>query len=816
MVMGLLRSVCQSFNIFLLAALFSASWVGSELNASAFSIAPEKVRIGDCYTLQVENGAGITLDLRYRHNQGPVQTVQGWPTLDDAGTSRVCTSAETPLGHYEFTGYKNTLSRDWIPISESLEIVPAPEDIDLTVVGQGISVTSENQIVVELMPEDIVPASPLDLAGRTLVFTPDGRGGYARSVGPVAWEQEIGVVVEDRAEIAFRDFRFPFAGEQWESFFVSRNGLVTFGEPWPHVGPLDGGSARWSPMTEIAARYLVGLPTVSALYKPNLGGDWRNAAGNVQHLARWSDRLVVTWITSDPQSHLFGRPPNERTRFQAVLHADGRIAFHYAAAPRNPDEAIRDGIVGLFPNDPPAKGDLVARIVDPTQPMVPGPVDLLEVTIHTSNTADLIVEFTTRDPIRPKEDARLSYFLLFDEEAPWWTERDRSDGDSYLYVVLEADGTIRAGGPGVRGPYQTAAGNRIGLLVSGSEFSGRPVSAIAQAAEFNVASDTWQRGNGWSSPVLVEFPDAPAPIDLSEPDRQHSRTQMEVFHYSRIRDMGGLVCRMIEVLGDEFDVFFSHSQFRHDPQGGNWRSYGGAVFVEGIGSPRYGNWWFPPPPCETKRLRGHFRIASWIKTIAKESPDLGRTHFSHEFAHSWVARASYLANGEDELLTDGSHWLHQLHAPAPFPWRGAENGSIMGGNFWRENGDGTFTPTSGWGSRAGGYSWLDLYFMGLARADEVPDMFLLRNLEPVRENVWRGDKEIVTISQVIDAVGPRDPPASRSQKVFNAGFLYLLEPGQAPDPESVRMQAEWRDRALEHYRHITGGRSRLTTELPRP
>ena len=122
---GLLRRGFHSFNTFLLPARFSASRVGPKLNAPPFSIAPEMVRLGDCYTLQVKNGAGITLDLRYRHNQGPVQTLQGWPTLDGAGTSRVCTSPGTPSGRYEFTGYKNTLSRDWISISESLEIVPA-------------------------------------------------------------------------------------------------------------------------------------------------------------------------------------------------------------------------------------------------------------------------------------------------------------------------------------------------------------------------------------------------------------------------------------------------------------------------------------------------------------------------------------------------------------------------------------------------------------------------------------------------------------------------------------------------------------------
>ena len=39
-----------------------------------------------------------------------------------------------------------------------------------------ISTTTNNQIIVEFAPEDIVAANPFDLNGRTLVFTPDGHG----------------------------------------------------------------------------------------------------------------------------------------------------------------------------------------------------------------------------------------------------------------------------------------------------------------------------------------------------------------------------------------------------------------------------------------------------------------------------------------------------------------------------------------------------------------------------------------------------------------------------------------------------------------
>ena len=62
----------------------------------------------------------------------------------------------------------------------------------------------------------------------------------------------------------------------------------------------------------------------------------------------------------------------------------------------------------------------------------------------------------------------------------------------------------------------------------------------------------------------------------------------------------------------------------------------------------------------------------------------------------------------------------------------------MGGHFWRGNPDSTFAPVDVYES--GGPSWLDLYLMGLAEAEEVPDMFILRDLEPIVPNERHGPR----------------------------------------------------------------------------
>ena len=557
---------------------------------------------------------------------------------------------------------------------------PLEGRVRISLIGQGISVTSENQILVELMPEDLEPANLLDLAGRTLIFTPDGQGGYSRSVRALAWEEDIGEELSsDRQEIEM-DFPFEFSGRKWRSFFVTDKGLITFGEPFPEWRT----PARFGTMQIIADAFLV-APTISALYKPYLGG-WT-------YVSSKPDRVVVTWRAWDRSFAVYGRYPKEFFRYQIALHSDGSVAFHYGPQPTDPNEAFRDGIVGLFP-----------------------------------------------------------------------------------------------------------AAVKTGLL-------GRITN-------------------------------------LSEPSSWPSPTQYEVFRYPAIRDrdegVADVSCRIIKVLGNHFDFFAFNSESRFDiqetgPAHGFAGYYDGNILAEVAGIGIEGDY---TTPCKS-RLKNSWGFPVWMKaeTVMYEpyvedefrTPyDIGLTFFAHEIGHTWLATAYVMKNGERDWLTrepNGAHWALELHAPAPFPWRGTEDGSVMGGAYWRENPDGTFTATDGWVTKGGGFSWLDLYLMGLATPDEVPDMFILRNLRregPCTAEAWEcerfgpfaADKEIVTIEQIVSAIGPRNPPMERARKTFNIGFVYFLLPGQTPDPELLREHAEYRDQAVDHWRHVTGGRGQLTTEFP--
>ena len=706
---------------------------------------------------------------------------------------------------------------------------PAPEPepppgppIEITPVGRGISVTDRGQILVELTPGDIVPANPLDLAGRTLVFTPDGRGGYSREVRALDWDDDIGDPVDANEEIE-PSFRFDFAGQQWKSFFVSRYGLVTFGEPYPFA---NAGPNVFGTMQEIAVN-LGAPPMIAALYKPQLGGWYDSDAedfGNVQHVSRRADRVLITWITSDPIFFVHGVPPQEKTRFQMALHADGRIALHYAPEPDDPDEAIRDGIVGLFPNPNPKTG-LLGSIPDPIDGALPGYLDLVETGIYTiADPAFVLVEFTTRGPIRPIPDQHVFYEIEIRTDAP-------DDRRIRATALVLPDGR-RLGLEAVRrSDVVQTDDNRIGALIDlrTNRLSGLRASVVARTRAVEVHGNREYRDE-WSPPAIIGFPDVAASptIDLSRPGS--SAAQLEVFHYTGTKEQvspGGRnmfpgACRVIEVLGDEFDAFVFHSQFRYDRQGtGNtWENYSANAPIRGVGRDerQLRDW---TSLCGS-RIRGQWNYPVWTKTGDVASRDAsggyvagprGLRVFAHEFTHTWAVFASYLRNGEPVQLTDGSgsHWARELQNPGAF----AKNGTLMGGVPWRENPDGTFTRLEDDREDEKGHSWLDLYLAGLATPDEVPDTFILRNLRRTGgSRTYTAEKEIITMEQIVAALGPRDPPAARSQKVFNIGFVYLLEPGQDPDQDQLRFHALFLDGALDHWARITGGRSRLTTELP--
>ncbi len=149
---------------------------------------------------------------------------------------------------------------------------------------------------------------------------------------------------------------------------------------------------------------------------------------------------------------------------------------------------------------------------------------------------------------------------------------------------------------------------------------------------------------------------------------------------------------------------------------------------------------------------------------------------SHEMMHRWAAYVKF----KDEtgaispalLGHDGAHWSFLLDS----------GGSVMYGNRWQDNGNGTFTSTSPMGQMKL-YSPLDLYLMGMIDKSKVPTMLLIHNPDvddaqfPLAGTTVSGTAQYVTIDQIIAAMGPRVPDASISQKNFKSAFILITRPG---------------------------------------
>ena len=473
-----------------------------------------------------------------------------------------------------------------------------------------MSTTPDNQILVELAPEDTGPANLFDLNGRTLVFTPEGHGRYSRSVQPVAWEDEIGRAVADGEEIHLQSFMFDFAGHRWGSFFVSRRGVITFGEPLAYQYWDDGN--RFGTMLQAAGSFVT-TPTISPLFKPLLD----EHGGGTLAVERFTDRVVVTWIAKDFAYDVFDP---KLSRFQVVLDADGSIRFSYA------DVNFGDGIVGLFDDRGVERGRLLTNVADPTDSDLPGHLDLLDAAIYATNAESMVVlEFTLREPIPdPGAGEVFSYRLYFDTDEPYWTHPDWSDEDAVWLIHVSEGGEYAARGEGVVRFLGGRGKAKLSLLADASVLGGdgRRVAAMAFTNAAHFRNDEHVEAD-FSSTTLLEFSTPRGRrVDLSASESQFVRDHAEIFHYRSAPDTQEIACRVIEALGDDFDLLVFHAEFRLDSQEARTAWYAYDTGVEGVGR-RFGS-----APCGYGRLKGHWVDPVWMRSFL-----FGEAHVpeSHRF-----------------------------------------------------------------------------------------------------------------------------------------------------------------------------------------
>ncbi|MEE9910342.1 MAG: gliding motility-associated C-terminal domain-containing protein [Deltaproteobacteria bacterium] len=181
---------------------------------------------------------------------------------------------------------------------------------------------------------------------------------------------------------------------------------------------------------------------------------------------------------------------------------------------------------------------------------------------------------------------------------------------------------------------------------------------------------------------------------------------------------------------------------------------------------------------------------------------------SHELMHRWSAFVKFKGidgNPSSALLgEDGMHWSFLLDS----------YGSLMYGNHWQDNGNGTFTSIA----IRKNYSPLDLYLMGFVDKTRVPAMQLIENpdINPARMPelgaTIAGTSRYITIDDIIAVEGERIPTSADSQKTFKIAFILVTRPGAFTGNELSgieTMRQEW----LKRYSILTDGMGLIDVDL---
>jgi hypothetical protein len=705
-----------------------------------------------------------------------------------------------------------------------------------------------NLIVVTLDEGALGKESLFDLVHHTLRFTP-AESQYRVENVAWKWDAEFGPEMNG-SQAALKTFAFPFSGKTWNSFSVGVTGSIAFGETAGGRGGRGGGISvdRFAELAQAGRNLIDTTPAISVFFKPRMSG--------TRHLKELDDRAVITWSLTEP----FGGVQDMSwhptvNRFQAVLYKDGAIEMSYD------DVAAKDAIVGVYPMVTGGVEKPIGQISGSAPAGAAPHLSVKSVRLSSVDGLFLKAAIETAGPVLPEGDpgvAGIAYRLCLSAKKP--------AGDCAASTRADAVWTIQGGGFARGGraggtpryvatgtgasPQVKAEGNTLtlqGTLPVG--FKNGDQMFLSAAAIPAGSSEPASRVP--AQPIKLAGLASPE-VDLSSAKKEDGPFPVvyQAFHYLKPTRAMDLTCTVIKALGDKFDFLAYYSDFRIDnPEAGTSSNgpLGGGPdkgAVTGIGAnqrnlPSYCTegrfqWQFIQPvyvganqmqeyPPEGLQESNSHNVAAYTQQLAERTfngkippYDYAISQIGHEMGHRWSAFVSAKVGGESIQLGP-THWARGLQAPVAFPYQRPVEASAMGGGVWQDNFDGTYTqldddyyvPATGW-------SYLDLYLMGLITPAEVPDFFILRNLVAAGKDgngrpIFKADRTRVTIQDVIAAEGPRVPDVIHSQRHFNTGMVVVVEHGKTPSKELLERTEGIRLRWMDYWETTTGHRSTMTT-----
>jgi hypothetical protein len=663
------------------------------------------------------------------------------------------------------------------------------------------------------------PASLFDLEARTLRLTPSGSTYSIQSL-PLAFDETSGAVLSNsQGTLGGQDpfvrswsvplsFSFPFGGQNYNAVYVNSFGSLTFGsgestttianrDPWPNATMISNAAA----IDSLAA---VGIEKMIAVF-------WGpfDAAQSTIRVASNADEVTVTWQAARNNRFVSSLGMNT---FQAKLRRTGAIDLSYKQI------AELDGITGVF------TGQLTtATTLDH---------------IDRNSTADPLVRVNSVDVADVGNTIRFSLVIGSDIVSSVATGsmnyrislRIAGRDCTYEVIVTSSGRRPRANCHGAQ-PEEfgyTVAGTKLDIFASKLVID--PNKTFSWAFDVVYFGPTTIFENSLGSYRSISL-NGPTGLDLSAANGVLTVATKEVFHYPVFsRNPAESLSWIYQSSPPVDDLALVFTDFRYDEIfGGEGPSYSppGNDSIQGINTSfgsassaiTFGSRQLLVSP--SPAYIGHPPFDERVTYQGRQFTNygFGVVWAAHEMTHHWVTRLRFKnpQTGQVEALGDsGDHWLHGLQAPSykdvssEYSTAAFAQSSPMGqSSLWVDNFDGTFTETGNYFRNIGGWSALDLYCMGVLAPEEVPDVFLLKDLVSIGGNRYRATKVPVRIQDVIAAEGPRVPAAANSQKVFRLGVYLLYDPSKTPNA-IMKSRAEEYARALMHYFDFaSGGRIKL-------
>jgi len=641
---------------------------------------------------------------------------------------------------------------------------------------------------------------PFDLAGQSLVFTPAGDAAYTMRREPLQYVETFNQPRRDfQTETGYLGwhymgldlpFAFPLFGQSVSRIFITAFNSIHIYTPGEEKGTHFDAIEAAVHRTPVLSPLMITTSKPRALDYPRVYIDMR------------PDAVIITWRST--ANAPFGYD------IQTKLASDGTVTYSYRSllgmrwgtpvlsAGFDPQHVSRTALNAVQDN----ANDVTTDVPALFRPML----DTRRVDVERLADSDLFaIRITLAGPIDRTQLADgqvLGYeATIGNETAAVEIDRVNTRVVSFTGLRYENDGAS----VNINGNVVEIYGvQRIPAEVSARVVTFfRPLTRIIDSSFVSIPYTP--PGRSIASDLSAVDQDAQLPVPIAEP------FVLGAFDPYRVWD---LVQTSYGLSNFEYDGVAMYQTYFTDmifyagayATGGNPQVDGIAQFSPGYGSHNTRS----PTLLHMNQLTYGYSAAE--QTASKV--------MLHEFGHRWLYFFTIAENGGAmrSLNPVSAHPAAYVHTPAAFTVYGSDESSVMGGAFFTPQTDGSYRAHAA----NMGYSWTDLYLMGLAATSEVPPWFYLAGTDLPREYwpqegaVAFGEKRNVQVNQITAVHGARIPSTALSQRQFRVAFVLVTEDGvEATDAEVAKLN-EWRMLMERNFAIATGGRGRLVTTFVRP